>query len=171
MEYDEPNSSMCYDDRILNDKLGMAFSDPTYKPSPAISLEQKIKESMIESSIIQEAVRRELNLQLRKDLLQAKSIEKDNILSGFENSPISGFENSTKKPDPRQPAQQQIQSQVQPEFYEELFDKTTLIFIMIILVIVCYLQWSHIQEISGGMHHMQQQVNTASSHPASIMIQ
>lgn len=128
MDYDYPYSNLSYDDQALNDILSLSYKDPNFKPSPGISMEDRIKTKLFEKNIIKEQVKKEI------ERLQN---EKPPVTDAFQPRKLKcNCANCN--------TQIKTQPKVKPK--TSLFDNDTLLLLfLIIIVILCYVQYSNQQ--------------------------
>ena len=64
--YDNPFDTLSYDEKLLSDKLGMGYSHMDYRPEPALSMSNRVRQQMREKEIMRAEIRREMQREMDK---------------------------------------------------------------------------------------------------------
>ncbi len=84
-----PYDGLSYDEKILNDKMGFAFSRPGYNPSPPLSVEQRIRDKLLEQQI-RDQIRKELDVAPKKAVYDSEPVNHHSTKSGDNIEGMSG---------------------------------------------------------------------------------
>lgn len=69
--FDNPFDTLSYDEKLISERVGMSYSDPVYRPEPALSVNSRVRLKMKETAMIRDEIRREIS---RERALQARAL-------------------------------------------------------------------------------------------------
>lgn len=139
MEFDNPFDTLSYDDKLISEKLGFAYSDSVYKPTPTISMNKRINQKLIEQTIIREQVRDEMNKRKETPSLtkETPSLTKENFIGS--------------------PYNQACSCRKSNELYEHdepLINNKVLLMMVFVLVIFCIIQYINQQQMATNLNDL-----------------
>jgi len=79
MEYDNPFNTLTFDEKLLNEKMGYAFSDPDLRPKAHVNMNERVRRKMMEEDILREEIRREIQIERMK-----RPAGRENFVAGLE---------------------------------------------------------------------------------------
>jgi hypothetical protein len=155
--YDNPFDSLSYDEKILSDKLGMSYSDPTFRPEPAMSVNNRVMLKMRENDMIRDEIRREIQRErareppIRETFVGGNSQARTDVAAKDHGYPhgseiIEGM-SSCGKPDCS--CGHNLKRDEEP-----VIENKTLIFLIFILAAFCVIQWLNVQSMNYQMNDM-----------------
>lgn len=140
MSFDNPYDTLSYDEKILSDKLGLAYNSPDLEPRPAISMEHRIRKKLKENAIITEQVRKEM-----RDVIDEKRNPRER-----ENMTTRHVRHSEKCG-----CSSYKQAKNNDEWNsEEFLNNKTLTVMVIVLAVCCVVQYMNQQTMTNSMDRM-----------------
>lgn len=156
MEYNNPYDSQEFSEQILQERLNLGYETPSYKPSPPISIEQRVKERLDQEQLIKDQVK----IELEARLAQPKPIKKvpDRNTGIDVEDDKEGFSSKSCKSCKMNP--------LLPGLFD---DNRVLLMLIFILVIFCVMQYFTQQQMSDDMQHMMQMIQMMHVNPSQSL--
>ena len=132
MSYDNPFESLSYDEKVLSEKLEMY-----HRPETGKTMEQKIKEKMVEQYSIREQVKQEIQKQYKNRRLDGMANNTDD----WEKTPtVHKIEKYTNKDD--------------DDIFKNPFSEKMLLVIVFVLSLFCVVQYYTNQQLTAQMSEL-----------------
>jgi predicted DNA-binding protein (UPF0251 family) len=155
--YDNPFDVLSYDEKILSDKLGMSYSDSTFKPEPPLSVNNRVMLKMRENDMIRREIRREIQREREREREQPM---RETFVGGLSQARTDvaakdhGYPHGSEIIEGMSSCGKQSCSckQVAKRNEEPVFENKTLMFIVIILAAFCVVQWLNQQVMTTQMN-------------------
>ena len=152
MSFDDLYDTLSYDEKILGDKLGLAYNNPNISP-PAVSMEHRIRNKLRENDIIDNYVRNELRepityprgqelMSSQREKQQPQRHVRHSSTCKCNTSNTSNTSNTTNNTDENE------------DTLNSLFNNNTLTIMVIILALCCIVQYVQQQSMVNSMDQM-----------------
>jgi hypothetical protein len=151
--FDDVFNTLSYDERVIGDKLGMAFSDPRPEPRPGASIEARLRNKMRENAVIRDLVSREVRREVRREPFVLKQEKDDPSVE-----PMCGRAKQASAPAAHgggcNCAECRRARLGASPAISDVLDDRTLMFLVFIMFVFCVVQYMNYQTLQGEVHDM-----------------
>lgn len=152
MEYDNLFDSLTFDEKLLNEKLGYAFSDGDISMN-SNNMNDRVRRKMIEDQILREEIRREIrNEKNNKRENNKQENRNENFIGGLEQERTdTQMDLPVRK---KSKIMEQFNNKSDGEEENFILNNKTLLILVFVLAAICIVQYIHQQSLTNSLNEL-----------------